>query len=181
MSIRTVANTKTSSILLILCVLFCMPVVANAYQNTNPQNKESKTKDFLKRYTSYDAGADSMPTIPSEPMNDSVKEAYNKSLVAYYTYKKNEFHQANNVFYWQLIANKIIFFVAIGLVIAGVWFAGAQFYHSLKTGEKLSENQLEVSKDGIRLHSSVVGLFILLISLAFFYLYIRFVYPIQKV
>jgi len=40
---------------------------------------------------------------------------------------------------------------------------------------------LEISAKGIKVSSSVLGVIVLLISMAFFYLYARYVYPIQEV
>jgi hypothetical protein len=39
----------------------------------------------------------------------------------------------------------------------------------------------EVSKDGIKINSAVIGLIILAISIAFFFLYLEFVYPVNVI
>ncbi|OCX54716.1 hypothetical protein BEL04_10860 [Mucilaginibacter sp. PPCGB 2223] len=39
----------------------------------------------------------------------------------------------------------------------------------------------EVSKDGLKINSAVIGLIILVVSIVFFFLYLRFVYPIHEV
>jgi hypothetical protein len=123
------------------------------------------------------------PAVPNfaSITDTAVISYYNQSMIAYYTYKRDEFYQANRVFYWQLISSKIIFFVVIALVVTGIWFAGVQFYSGLKKGEKFEENKLEFTKEGVKLNSSVIGLIILVISIAFFYLYLVYVYPIHKI
>jgi hypothetical protein len=40
---------------------------------------------------------------------------------------------------------------------------------------------LEISTTGLKVSSSVLGVVILAMSMAFFYLYTRYVYPIQEV
>jgi hypothetical protein len=42
-------------------------------------------------------------------------------------------------------------------------------------------NTFEISKDGIKINSAVIGLIILSMSIAFFFLYLEFVYPIHQV
>jgi hypothetical protein len=39
----------------------------------------------------------------------------------------------------------------------------------------------EISKDGIKINSAVIGLIILAMSIAFFFLYLEFVYPIHQI
>jgi len=39
----------------------------------------------------------------------------------------------------------------------------------------------EVTKDGLKINSAVIGLIILVVSIVFFFLYLRFVYPIHEV
>jgi len=43
------------------------------------------------------------------------------------------------------------------------------------------KNELEVSTSGIKVNSSVLGVIILILSIAFFYLYILYVYPIKYI
>ncbi len=42
-------------------------------------------------------------------------------------------------------------------------------------------NTFEVSKDGVKINSAVIGLIILVVSIVFFFLYLQFVYPIHEV
>ncbi|WP_157741033.1 hypothetical protein [Mucilaginibacter xinganensis] len=42
-------------------------------------------------------------------------------------------------------------------------------------------NTFEISKDGIKINSAVIGLIILAMAIAFFFLYLEFVYPIHQV
>jgi heme/copper-type cytochrome/quinol oxidase subunit 2 len=90
-------------------------------------------------------------------------------------------HQ-RDVFHWQLFSAKIIFGTVILLVIAGIYFAAVQFHHGLKR-DKLpgQETEISASLKGIKVSSPVLGVIILTISLAFFYLYLVHVYPIEFV
>jgi len=42
-------------------------------------------------------------------------------------------------------------------------------------------NTFEISKDGIKINSAVIGLIILAMAIAFFFLYLEFVYPVHPV
>lgn len=79
-------------------------------------------------------------------------------------------------FDWSLLASKIMFFVVLALVLAGLVFAAIQFRSG---GPTLTA--LEISTSGIKVSSPVVGVIVLVLSMAFFYMYARYVYPLQEV
>ena len=100
------------------------------------------------------------------------------------------------VFDWQLMSSQIIFAVVILLVLIGVYFSWLQFMavaapedDKEKPGKPVDEaagkkpglaTTLEASLQGIKVTSSVLGVVILVISLAFFYLYLVHVHPITE-
>jgi len=83
--------------------------------------------------------------------------------------------------------------VVILLVLLGVYFSGVQFHRGLRetrmqratddTQAPAEEpvTEIEASMQGIKVSSSTLGVIILVISLAFFYLYLVFVYPIKEI
>ena len=105
---------------------------------------------------------------------------------------------------WHAFASNVIFWVVLAIVFVGIFFSGIQFYLALKKHkEKIpgskqhlaalkpaeapqhdgEDNDMKVtmklSSSGIEVSSSVLGIIILTISIAFFYLYLTFVYPIN--
>jgi len=124
------------------------------------------------------------------------------SFREYMDYRISGYQHRRDVFKWQLYSSKIIFFVVIFLVLAGVYFSGVQFHHSLgrkftrgtaKKDEMADNEAAEImaiekgevtevvaSVKGVKVSSPVLGVIILVISLLFFYLYLMFVYPIQE-
>ena len=103
-------------------------------------------------------------------------------------------------FNFQHIASIVIFIVVIIIVLSGILFSGMQFRHTLKQAiikEKLLDaakgaegatdafsamkTEMEITKDGVKVNSSVLGVLILVISLAFFYMYLIYVYPIKYI
>lgn len=103
-----------------------------------------------------------------------------KYLEAYRGYFDNNirnYQHSQQVFKWQLTSSKLIFITVIILVMAGIVFSGLQF----KRGTSDSKTEFEFSRHGFKVSSSILGVIILVISLAFFYLYLVYVYPIQEI
>lgn len=105
-------------------------------------------------------------------------------------------HRAASI-QWSLFASQVMFGVVLILVFSGLAFAAIQFRLAMRapvtapetdakpakpvtaTGSDLS-TQLEVTEKGLKIQSSVLGVIILALSMAFFYLYAEFVYPIHE-
>ena len=83
----------------------------------------------------------------------------------------------------QQITGSLIFALVTLLVLAGLAFSVIQFRIALKSINKRSAHSLNVtsfkaSLTGIEVSSSILGIIILALSLAFFYLYLTNVYPL---
>lgn len=126
--------------------------------------------------------------IDEEATRDHCWQAYRASLSYYETGLE---HRAR-VFAWQHFSTRIIFFVVLGLVVVGVYFAWVQFRRGLAqqaiespegTDKATAQtgHEVEISPKGIRVSSPVLGVVILALSLAFFYLYLVYVYPITEI
>jgi hypothetical protein len=106
-----------------------------------------------------------------------------EALKAYYDYRISGYAHRERVFAWQLLSSRIIFVVVIFLVMTGIYFSWLQFSRSLKStkGEEFKETTFEASTTGFKVSSPILGVIILAMSLAFFYLYLAFVYPISEI
>lgn len=157
------------------------------------------------------AGAGGRPAERIVPTSDELafldedgRRALADSLAAYYRYRETGFLHRRAVFDWQLLSSKVIFVAVILLVAVGVYFSWLQFMAAARApqaplpapppdgagGEPAAEETgaraglfttLEASASGIRVSSPVLGVVILVISLAFFYLYLVHVYPVHEV
>lgn len=96
----------------------------------------------------------------------------------YNVYVREQYKHALVVFDWQHTTSKIIFVTVIILVFSGLVLAALQFYWSYSHGTK-TDTTLKVGLKGIEVASPVLGVVILVISLAFFYLYLVHIYPIH--
>lgn len=94
---------------------------------------------------------------------------------AAFLYNKYVTEHNESIFFWQHMSTRIIFFVVLSLVGTGIYFAWVQFH----SGDRSQTHVLEISLQGIKVTSPFLGLVILTLSLAFFYLYLVYVYPIK--
>jgi len=96
-----------------------------------------------------------------------------------------DFHVRKLNFVQQVSDSRILLWMVVAITVSGVLLAGLQLLASYRPasvgGDFASGQDGEVKLDpkSISLKSSVTGLLILIISFAFFIVYVRWVYPIQ--
>jgi hypothetical protein len=117
--------------------------------------------------------------------DESTKSTCWKAFQAGLSYYNDGLAQRLKGFKWQHLTTQLIFFVVNALVIIGIYFSWVQFKKDLemakeRKGSDEKEHHIELSTSGIKVSSSVLGVIILVISLAFFYLYLVYVYPIKE-
>lgn len=144
------------------------------------------------------------PQAPPAGEPDGIMRGkYQQAMNGYFDYYAAGYAHRQKVFEWQLISSKIIFFLVALLVISGVYFAAIQFHEGMRkrpadpatiskapnasqqdttiaSSEGLGVTTFSASAKGIEVSSPVLGVIILVISLAFFYLYLLYVYPISE-
>jgi hypothetical protein len=173
-----------------------MPAFAQVDSTSDSVTAQDKTvRDILdemrKDIQKSSAFPDSILVPPSpaqqQLFNDSTQAIYLESMYAYYEYRVSGFKHRKKVFAWQLFSSKLIFWSVLMLVFSGICFSAIQFYKSIRkeqAGEDAvpeSITEFEASAKGIKVTSPVLGVIILVISLAFFYLYLVYVYPIKEI
>lgn len=127
-------------------------------------------------------------TSSQQAVDPAVAKAANEALIAYYqTYKMSlrayeaERAQSSEAIRWQMTTARIVFTLVILIVASGVAFCWAQFWLSRRTTDSHSVADVELSATGVKVSSPVLGVVVLALSLAFFYLYLQFVYPIHVI
>lgn len=125
------------------------------------------------------------PPVPPDfvSTDPATREAYNAASREYYTYLRKGLEHRQRVFAWQYYSSIVIFVVVILLVASGIYFAAVQFHQGVLQGRPGAETatQLEAGTSGVKVSSPVLGVIILTLSLAFFWLYLRYVYPISEI
>lgn len=180
---------------LILILMLWLTICVHA-QETDKQGPDFKER--LNKITKGEAGGKALrgdeaeqSVIPLSPESDILdpptKEKYLAALREYYAYHISGLQHRQKVFKWQLISSKVIFVAVLVLVFAGIYFAAVQFHKDLgrKPKKEASESskvtEFAASVKGIKVSSPILGVIILVISLAFFYLYLVYVYPIKEI
>lgn len=144
------------------------------------------------------------PQTPPPGLDDpKLRAKYLESMNGYFDYYTAGYLHRQRVFEWQLVSSKIIFVLVTLLVFSGIYFAALQFHEGMRHRaaelaaalakgtaapeerpvarvEEAGVTKFSASPKGIEVSSPVLGVIILVISLAFFYLYLVYVYPITE-
>ena len=84
------------------------------------------------------------------------------------------------VFKWQEFASNVMLWVVVVVVLSGLVFSAAQLIDGLRFGKDLQGN-LEISAQGLKVTSSIVGLLVLAMSIAFVLIFVDQIYEIHVV
>ena len=120
---------------------------------------------------------------PAWLKDPATNKAFLDAMGQYYAYRSSGLQHRAAVFEWQLSSSKIIFGTVLLLVFSGITFAAMQFYAGLKrktADARDAATEIDLSTTSVKVTSPVLGVIILVISLAFFYLYLVYVYPISE-
>lgn len=100
---------------------------------------------------------------------------------AYYNHLKWRFEYPKRVFNQQITTGIIISLVVLVLIISGLAFSFWQLEYALSVGDfsSLSTEASIETAGKVSINSSIIGAVVLVISLAFFYLYLKNVFQIQ--
>jgi hypothetical protein len=165
-----------------LLTAFLLGAPAVAQQDAAPSSRIEQ----LKALASEEGTSGIAPTAVSpELLGDEGTAALRRALTAYYEYRVTGYEHRQRVFAWQLLSSRIIFVLVIFLVLVGVYFSWLQFRLAMKGGapfaDRPQDTTFEASTTGFKVSSPVLGVIILALSLAFFYLYLLYVYPINDI
>lgn len=155
-------------------------------QDKKPKPDVSRIERLVEASSKKDDVSKLTPEIvPSDLLDEAGKAALRESLTAYYAYRTSGFDHRRRVFAWQLLSSKIIFALVVFLVAIGVYFSWLQFRAGLpvkgESEDSPAQTTIEASVKGVKVSSPVLGVIILTLSLAFFYLYLVYVYPIEEI
>jgi hypothetical protein len=129
------------------------------------------------------------PAPPAWVQDAETQTRFLQALRAMYVSHEAGFAHRTRVFEWQLFSARLIFATVLLLVATGMVFAAIQFRAGFRgTGPDAAAaaprdiaTQVELAATSVKVSSPVLGVVILVISLAFFYLYLVYVYPIAEI
>jgi hypothetical protein len=132
---------------------------------------------------------------PQVVTGNNIDTSYTTEIVEY---NKFVFEHRKKVYRWQLLSSKIIFLIVMLIVVVGLYLSYLQFKLSaslltkkptqiadnaeqiLQPQDALDRATLQFNKGGLKIESAVIGLIILVISVAFFFLYLQFIFHIRE-
>ena len=95
-------------------------------------------------------------------------------------YEKERLFEIGKIYQNQRYSSLFILTIVICIVLSGLYLSFYQLKQSYSK-EKIEEKNTDllITKEKVKISSSIVGVFILLISIGFFYLYLKEVYTIK--
>lgn len=188
---------------LFACIMFLTVFAASSAmaQGINPGGIGDGVEGFFNQQDEQEkAERMSLPDfVPDAYLDEESRAAMRSSLIEYYRYHENGYKHRRQVFEWQLLSSRIIFGLVVLIVAIGLYFSWLQFMSSdvvkPRSDEKDSKDQkaepeekgksdattFEFSLKHVKVTSPVLGVVILTISLAFFYLYLVYIFPIKEI
>ena len=125
------------------------------------------------------SAGESLIVIPENfVLGEEALGAAQSAVREYYEYRVSAFKHRHLLSKWQYYSSIAIFLTVIIIVAVGIYFSWRQF-HEAKNKSRLGTTKIQAGESGFSVSSPVLGVIILLISLAFFYLYLVYVYPIK--
>jgi len=124
-------------------------------------------------------------SIPFESLDAESREALLERYRRLQQHHVTMLEHREDVLRWQLTANQISFWMVLVLVFTGLVFAGIQFRTAMQSTKASGEDteamqEVSLGAEGVTIRSSVLGVIILALSLAFFYLYLVYVFPVEE-
>ena len=175
-------------------------------QTTEQQARAAKLADSTKDPDSIAKGAQGALEQKIAPFrcddersDDAVHKACLSAQKAYYDYHTMAMDRRLSVYAWNSFSTKVIFVAVLIIIGMGLYFSWAQFFgvtikeartllaksaaagaEEQQTPVRAVVTELDIGPGGLRLKSPVLGVILLALSIAFFYLYLIYVYPVTE-
>lgn len=91
-------------------------------------------------------------------------------------YEERRLEQRARTFAWQQRSTEIIFALVVLIVVSGL---ALSFWHVYR--KESAPTKFTIGEKGVEVSSRLVGVLVFVLSLVFFYLYVKTVYPISEV
>jgi hypothetical protein len=108
-------------------------------------------------------------------------EKYKKAKEKEYDYQSKVMDFNIGTFHAQRIQTYVVMALVVIVVIAGVLFSAFQLWKSISTAGVQLNSEMEMSAKNVRITSSVVGIVVLVVSIAFLYIYTTQVYQMRPI
>lgn len=190
MKINNIYLKKLGVILLLIGVLY----QNGAFAQTN--DEADFIKNFYKKRQQHQQPTDTAQIATSQAELETTGiPAYDSAMQkTKLDYQLFTLEHTRKTFTQQYYSSMFIFIMVVIIVSMGLILSYKQFKlneeivrHGMKQNTGVIDkgvdtaSSMEVSKDGVKMNTAVIGLMILVISLVFFFLYLKFVYQIEVI
>lgn len=117
-------------------------------------------------------------TSTASPELSLTLEEYKTEQLQWHIYK---YEHARKTFNFHHLTTILTFILVHLIVIVGLYLTWLQFHRDSGSDPGAEPHELSIGKDGLKIRSSVIGLIVLALSLGFYYLYLKNVYPVTYV
>lgn len=171
---------------LLACLLLALAVLLFAGPRPSSAEEKEPPATLEQLQTRINLIADYVKRLEGQMTNgldsDSrITEAYVAARVKDFEYRAELRDAAIKAMKLQRLASNVVLFLVVVVVGAGVGFAGFQLWKSVSVAGVQNSTDLELSASNVRVTSSVVGVVVLTLSLAFLYIYTKEIYHIKFV
>jgi hypothetical protein len=105
-------------------------------------------------------------------------QAQSQYWIARYQHEQDLMQASKAALDWQLWASNVLLWVVVLVVTSGIVYSGLQLGLAARTG-KQRDTTLELSAQRVRITSSVVGIVVLALSIAFLLIFVNQVYQMR--
>ncbi len=187
MRIPIAVGLSLISLVMSIVTLALMMSFSRHYSEGHPYNNPTQTVIQKQQELSdcvTKALADTKPAVVDVSLYEQVSQFCGHQVYA--LDRLNDFNVRMEKFSRQEFDERIIVWMVVAITISGVCLAGLQLLASYQLasigrGGLAEDSVISLEKGKISLKSSVTGLIILVVSLAFFMVYVKWVYPFQNV
>jgi hypothetical protein len=110
--------------------------------------------------------------------NPEIAKKLHDVQIASLEQRADYYRDYTKLYNWELSASSVMLWVTVIVVVCGLIFSGIQLWHAMKVGQN-TDGTWEISATGMKITSSIVGVVVLAMSIAFVYLFLDRVYPIK--
>lgn len=111
-----------------------------------------------------------------------VRAAYKKILLARMSHEESILKERGKVLYWTNRVGVVIFVLTHLILFIGIWAAIKEFLSASKIrNSETEQSEIKVSMEGIALKTSLHGTLLFALTLFLYFLFLKFVYPINVI
>jgi len=145
-----------------------------------PNNQTLDTEEIYQKCIELFQTRQKFLDLKVKTHNLELKEKFQEMKLAEYGYIIADMKHTEAVYAWQLKASGYVLFLVFVLVVGGVALTAYQLHMSFKIGQPIGDQEITASAKELSVRASVVGITVLVISLAFTYLFLMEVYKINR-